>query len=160
MISMQFGLAATASLNWLIIVSGAQAENCSLRSTPSASAACFGAGLAGERRAVAGVAAHLHVHDEALADRVGRRRRRRRARPPRRRRPEALRQSHVRSSLCVFGPPLRRAPPYSAASRPNAPEAPQAGEERLPALRFVDVEVEDDGDQEDEPLHGAAPRRR
>ena len=30
MISMQFGLAASASLNWLIMVSGAQAENCSL----------------------------------------------------------------------------------------------------------------------------------
>ena len=28
------------------------------------------AGLAGERRAVAGVAAHLHVHHEALADGV------------------------------------------------------------------------------------------
>ena len=40
MISMQFGLAATASLNWLIMVSGAQAENCSLSSTPSALAAC------------------------------------------------------------------------------------------------------------------------
>src|ERR1700694_5524113 len=36
MISIQFGLAATASLNWLIMVSGAQAENCALRSTPSA----------------------------------------------------------------------------------------------------------------------------
>ena len=31
----------------------------------------LGAGLTGEGRAVAGVAAHLHVHDEALADRVG-----------------------------------------------------------------------------------------
>ena len=40
MISMQSGRAATASLNWLIMVSGAQAENCSLRSTPNASAAC------------------------------------------------------------------------------------------------------------------------
>jgi hypothetical protein len=40
MISMQSGWAATASLNWLIIVSGAQAENCSLSWTPSASAAC------------------------------------------------------------------------------------------------------------------------
>ena len=40
MISMQVGLAATASLNWLIMVSGAQAENCSLRSTPKAAAAC------------------------------------------------------------------------------------------------------------------------
>ena len=29
-----------------------------------------GAGLAGERGAVAGVAAHLHVHGEALADRI------------------------------------------------------------------------------------------
>ena len=41
MISMQLGLAAIASLNWLIIVSGAQAENCGLSSTPSASAASF-----------------------------------------------------------------------------------------------------------------------
>ena len=41
MISMQFGLAAIASLNWLIIVSGAQAENCDLSSTPRASAASF-----------------------------------------------------------------------------------------------------------------------
>src|SRR5262245_14483941 len=40
MISMQVGLAATASLNWLIMVSGAQAENCSLSSTPKALAAC------------------------------------------------------------------------------------------------------------------------
>ena len=40
MISMQSGLAATASLNWLIMVSGAQAENCSFRSTPNAAAAC------------------------------------------------------------------------------------------------------------------------
>ena len=29
-----------------------------------------GAGLAGERRAVAGIAAHLHVHHQALADRI------------------------------------------------------------------------------------------
>src|SRR5574337_550672 len=41
MIAMQFGLAASASLNWAIIFSGAQAENCDLSSTPSASAACF-----------------------------------------------------------------------------------------------------------------------
>ena len=41
MISMQFGLAAIASLNWLIMVSGAQAENCDFNSTPSASAASF-----------------------------------------------------------------------------------------------------------------------
>ena len=40
MISMQAGLAAIASLNWAIIVSGAQAENCAFRSTPNASAAC------------------------------------------------------------------------------------------------------------------------
>ena len=39
MISMQLGLAAIASLNWLIMVSGAQAENCSCSSTPSALAA-------------------------------------------------------------------------------------------------------------------------
>ena len=39
MISMQFGLAAIASLNWLIIVSGAQAENCDFKSTPKAAAA-------------------------------------------------------------------------------------------------------------------------
>ena len=32
----------------------------------------LGAGLAGERRAVAGVAAHLHVHHEPFADRIGR----------------------------------------------------------------------------------------
>ena len=72
MISMQSGLAATASLNWLIMVSGAQAENCSLRSTPKAAAACAGAGLAGEGGAVAGVAAHLHVHGQAVADHLGR----------------------------------------------------------------------------------------
>ena len=40
MISMQVGLAATASLNWLIMVSGAQAENCAFSSTPRAAAAC------------------------------------------------------------------------------------------------------------------------
>ena len=92
MISMQFGLAATASLNWLIMVSGAQAENCALRSTPSACGGLRGAGLAGERGAVAGVAAHLHVHGDALADQVvgrggadaGQRA------PPRRLRPEAI----------------------------------------------------------------------
>ncbi len=35
----------------------------------------LGAGLAGERGAVAGVAAHLHIHGQALADRVGGQRR-------------------------------------------------------------------------------------
>ena len=70
MISMQVGLAATASLNWLIIVSGAQAENCSLSVDAERLGGLRGAGLAGERRAVAGVAAHLHVHREALADRI------------------------------------------------------------------------------------------
>ena len=39
MISMHVGLAAAASLNWLIMVSGAQAENWALRSTPKAAAA-------------------------------------------------------------------------------------------------------------------------
>ena len=73
MISMQFGLAATASLNWLIIVSGAQAENCSLRLTPKRLGGLLGAGLAGQRRPVAGIAAHLHVHRQALAERAPRR---------------------------------------------------------------------------------------
>ena len=41
MISMQLGFAAMASLNWLIMVSGAQAENWDFSSTPSASAASF-----------------------------------------------------------------------------------------------------------------------
>ena len=39
MIATQSGCAATASLNWLIMVSGAQAENCSLSCTPSVEAA-------------------------------------------------------------------------------------------------------------------------
>src|ERR1700678_2756234 len=41
MISMQLGLAATASLNWLIMVPGSHWEYCALRSMPKAAAAAF-----------------------------------------------------------------------------------------------------------------------
>jgi hypothetical protein len=57
-------------LNWLIIVSGAQAENCSFSGHAERLGGSGRAGLAGERRAVAGVAAHLHVHGEPRARRL------------------------------------------------------------------------------------------
>ena len=52
------------------MVSGAQAENCSLQLDAERLGGFRGTGLAGERGAVAGVAAHLHVHDEPGAWRV------------------------------------------------------------------------------------------
>ena len=71
MISMQFGLAATASLNWLIMVSGAQAENCALRSTPSASAACFAPVWRASVAPSPALPPICMYIDEPLADRIG-----------------------------------------------------------------------------------------
>ena len=145
---MQLGLAAIASLNCSIIFSGAQPENCGLRSTPSDSAASFGAGLTRERRAVAGVAAHLHIHHQALADRIGRGRSRGGQRRHGDARQKQLRKTHSVSPF-PFGSASGDGPLLFVAIRrhgrpPNLRNEPQPGEERVPALGFVDIHVEDD----------------
>ena len=148
MISMQVGLAASASLNWLIIVSGAQAENCAFSVDPERLGGFLRAGLAGERRAVAGVAAHLHVHREPLAERVGgagagagRERRRGDAGQKKMRH----RRMFV-SPLHVSGRLYRRTPSFFSRSYPaESAERPQmCANNARRRCGSSDVEIEDD----------------
>ena len=115
-----------------------------------------GAGLAGERGAVAGVAAHLHVHGEAFADQS----RPKRCRPPASSRDGGARQAVILVmvmfvfSLCLFTAPravlARPAGCHSAERmRPNPCDERMPREEGAAPLRLVDIEVEDDRDQED-----------
>ena len=145
MISMQFGLAATASLNWLIMVSGAQAENCSLQLDAERRGGLRGAGLAGERRAVAGVAAHLHVHDEARAGRILRERRAgaEQQRGGRRADQQCFDNRHVMFLPChLAAPPSARRTARSSGRR-MVGRTPFAGAQKrakkaAPPLRLVD----------------------
>src|ERR1700728_4667175 len=65
----------------------------------------------------------------------------------------------------ALAPPIRVRPPLSANASlfgssyaAESPKRSQIGEQRLPALRFVRIHVEDDRNQEDQPLHGSHPR--
>jgi len=83
-----------------------------------------GSRLSSERRAIAGVAAHLHIHDQAFPDRIGRgsriRDRQNCARGDADQ--KQIGQTHVRLSLSCLGPLLRQPRFYSEVRiPPNLP---------------------------------------
>src|SRR5579871_5628460 len=160
MISMQLGLAATASLNWLIMVSGAQAENCALRSTPNAAAACaapvWRASVAPSpalppicmymvRPLPIGSSASAVPAIIAAA-----------AAPASR-----ICVSLMFLSLFVDAPPQaswperRRSFGRTHPAETLCPSEPR--EERAPPLRFLRIEIEDDRHQEDQAAHRVDP---
>ncbi len=118
-----------------------------------------GAGLTGERRSVAGVAAHLHVHDQAFADRIGGRGHTDAGQQ--RRCGHAGQQQFRYLHSCSLPPDLhrarRRVPLFSRAGAAEILGKTDARKERPTALRLIDIEVEDDRDHEDEALNGAHP---
>src|ERR1700727_1154164 len=157
MISMQLGLAATASLNWLIMVPGSHWEYCALRSMPKAAAAAF---APFSRASVAPspdvppiwkyMVSPLPSGSSASAGAVN-----------------VVNAVAARRILIVlmrfltflFCPYLRPGAADCVCFSAE-PSPPEAREESDAPMRLIDVEIEDNRDEKDEAAHGIDPRSR